>query len=182
MAKDKNFRWLENDIDNTLILKIVYEEDNDIKLYGIFNVMDVLELTGDELEIETANIDDLTNLLTLGIVRFVNISDNGDILDISFKNLYRLYENANVLGENNHQKLISSEDLDTFAIIDGKVQKNFFISSALINQASDDLMEVMKIACEFGGYGMQEKFDALSKITVINHKRLVNEEKERMLK
>ena len=40
----------------------------------------------------------------------------------------------------------------------------------------------MKISCEYGSYGMQEKMDALNKITIINHKRIVSDEKERTLK
>ena len=62
------------------------------------------------------------------------------------------------------------------------MENDFLILSALINEVSDDLNEVMKIAYEFGDYGMQEKFDALSKMTLINHRRLLNGEKERVLK
>ena len=39
------------------------------------------------------NIDDLTNLLTVGMVRFCNITDSQDILDVPFRNLYKLYYN-----------------------------------------------------------------------------------------
>ena len=33
----------------------------------------------------------------------------------------------------------------------------------------------MKIASVFGSYGMQEKMDALNEITLINHRRLKND-------
>lgn len=182
MTERNNFKWLTSDIDNTLILKVIYSKDGKTEEYGVFNVVDVLETTGDELEVMTANIDDLTNLLTLGIVRFVNIIDSSDVLDIPFRNLYLLYKNANVLGEDSEDKVMSFNELDTFSIIDGTVKNDFLVISALISEVSPELDEVMKIAYEFGNYSMQEKFDALSKITYINHRRLVTDEKERTLK
>ena len=84
---NSNFKWLTRDIDNSLILKVLYNDSD----YAVFNVLDVLEVTGDRLDVETANIDDLTNLLTVGMVRFYNINDVSDIVDIPFRNLYNLY-------------------------------------------------------------------------------------------
>lgn len=182
MTNRKNFRWLTNDINDTLILKVVYINNGEKEEYGVFNVTDVLETTGDELEVETANIDDLTNLLTLGIVRFTNVSDASDVLDIPFRKLYLLYKNANVLGYTEEEKLIPFSDLDTFSIIDGTVRNDLLLFSSVISNVTDDLNQVMKIAYEYGSYGMQEQFDALSKITLINHRRLVSDEKERILK
>lgn len=182
MTNKNNFMWLEDDIRNTLVLKVIHKNDNVDEFYGVFDVLDVLETTGDELSVETANIDDLTNLLVLGMVRFVNVDDSSDILDIPFRKIYLLYKYGNVLGENNENKLISFDELDTFSIIDGTVNNDFCVLSAVVNKLSDDLNEVMKIAYEFGDYGMQEKFDALSKITLINHRRIISDEKERVLK
>lgn len=179
---NNNFKWLMNDIDKTLILKVIYKRNDKEEEYGVFNVFDVLETTGEELEVKTANIDDLTSLLTLGIVRFVNILDSSDVLDIPFRNLYLLYQNANALGENTTSRVMSLEDLDIFSVIDGTVRNEFLVVSATINEPSAELDEVMKIAHEFGNYSMQEKFDALSKITVINHRRLVAEQKEKVLR
>ena len=177
-----NFKWLTGDIDKTLILKVMYKKDNVCEEYGVFNVSDVLETTGDELEVETANIDDLTKFLTMGIVRFTNVTDSSDILDIPFRNLYKLYQSANLLGVSSEQRLVSFNELDTFSVIDGTIRNDLLVFSAMISESSDDLNQVMKIAYEFGNYGMQEKFDALSKITLINHRRLVKDEKERTLK
>lgn len=182
MVKNNNFKWLTGDIDKTLVLKVLYKKDNIKEEYGVFNVIDVLETTGDLLEVETANIDDLTKFLTMGIVRFVNVSDSSDILDIPFRNLYKLYQGANVLGEITEVQYIPFQELDTFSVIDGTIRNDLFVFSATISEVTQDLDEVMKIAYEFGSYGMQEKFDALSKITVINHRRLINDEKERILK
>lgn len=182
MTERNNFKWLTSDIDNTLILRVIYSKNGKTEEYGVFNVIDVLETTGDELEVMTANIDDLTNLLTLGIVRFVNITDSSDVLDIPFRNLYLLYKNANVLGEVSNDRVVSFKELDTFSIIDGTIRNDYLVMSALVSEVSSELDEVMRIAHEFGNYSMQEKFDALSKVTYINHRRLVNDEKEKTLK
>ena len=179
---NKNFKWLTRDIDNTLVLKVVYKKNDIQEDYGVFNISDVLETTGEELEVETANIDDLTKFLTMGIVRFTNVSDVSDVLDIPFRNLYLLYENANMVGDVSEQKLISFGELDTFSVIDGTIRNDLLVFSATISEVSDDLKDVMKIAYEYGNYGMQEKIEALNKITLINHRRLINDEKERVLK
>ena len=178
---NNNFKWLINDIDSSLILKVIYKKDNVIEEYGAFNVNDVLETPCDELEISTGNINDLTNLLTLGIVRFININDKKDILEIPFRKLYLLYKNGNMLGEDNRNKLISFVDLDTFSVIDGTVRNDLLVFSALIDRPSNELEEVMRISYEYGSYGMQEKMNALEKITIINHRRIVNDEKEKTL-
>ena len=44
-----------------------------------------------------------------------------------------------------------------------------------------DKLEIIDIAKKYGNCGMQEKFNSLNKITEINHRRLVNEQKERNL-
>lgn len=177
---NSNFKWLTGDIDSSLILKIIYKKNSVQEEYAIFNVYDVLEVTGDKLEVETANIDDLTNLLTIGMVRFININDKSDVLDIPFRNLYMLYEDGNMLGENT-QKLIPFSKLDIFSVIDGTIRNDFLVFSAIINNISDDLREVMKIASEYGSYGMQEKFDALTRVNMINHRRLVDDIKNKNL-
>lgn len=178
MTNKNNFRWLTNDIDNTLVLKLIYKNSDGEEGYHIFNVLDVLETTGDKLDVKTANIDDLTNLLSLGIVRFVNVGDNSDILDIPFKKLYLLYKKASVLGEGVVGRAMSFSELDVFSVIDGVVSPEFLVMSSLINTVTEDLDRVMKIAYEFDSYSMQEKFDAMSEVTIINHRRLIADEKE----
>ena len=173
---NSNFRWLTYDIDNSIVLKVVNELDD--RQTTVYNVLDVLEVDGDKIDVKTANIDDLTNLLTIGIVRFANVNNQNDILDIPFRNLYKLYESSSVLG-NGENKYILSSSLDCFAVISGKTHKLLKIFPVLIRDISDDLKEVIKIAYSFGSYGMQEKFDALSEITMINHRRLLVDRKGR---
>lgn len=182
MAKKNNFSWIKNDIDNTLVLKVLYKKGEIQEEYGNFNVFDVLDTTGDKLEIETANIDDLTNFLTLGIVRFINMSDSSDILDIPFRNLYLLYKNAHNLEDISSGMLIPFNELDTFSVIDGTVRNDLLVFSATISDVSPELDEVMRIAYEFGNYGMQDRFDALDKVNLINHRRMINDDRERVLR
>ena len=178
---NNNFKWLANDIDNTLVLKVVSNENKDIS-YGAYCVMDVLEVDGDKIDVVTANIDDLTSLLTMGMIRFINISNSNDILDIPLRNIYSLYKNAKVLGKEKEGRLLSFKELDAFSVIKGKMRDDLLVFSGVIGDISDDLKNVMEIAYLFGSYGMQEKFDALCKITMINHQRLTNDKKERELR
>ena len=182
MARDKNFKWLLHDIDSTLVLKVVYLDNGKEEEYGVFNVMNVLETPCEELEVDTGNINDLTNLLTLGIVRFTNMIDLRDVVEIPFKKLYLLYKNACVLEDDKEGTLIPFSDVDTFSVIDGTIRNDLLLFSATIDKVSEDLSNVMKIAYEYDGYDMQEKFNALLKITEINHRRIMTEEKEKILK
>ena len=177
MTDNKNFKWLTNDIYSTLVLKVMSDKDT---ILGVFNISGILETTGEKLEVETANIDDLTNLLTLGMVRFTNVLDNSDILDIPFRNLYKLYKNANTLDANEKEKFLPFKEIDIFSVINGVVRNDLLLSSTVINKVSDDLNEVMRIASDFGNYGMQEKFDAMTKVTMINHRRLMSDKKENL--
>lgn len=177
MNNNKNFKWLINDIYSSIVLKIMLDQNTAL---GVFNISGILNTTGDKIEIESANIDDLTNFLNLSIVRFVNVLDENDILDIPFRNLYKLYETANQLEAIENERLIPFKELDTFSVINGVVRNDLLLSSTIINKISEDLDEIMKVASLFGKYGMQEKFDALVKITMINHRRIMNDIKENL--
>lgn len=179
MTSKDNFKWLIGDIDSTLVLKVVYKKENVCEDYGIFNIEDVLETPCDKLEIDAGNINDLTNLLTLGIVRFINTNNRSDVLEVPFRLLWLLYRDANVLGVENDEKFISFKELDTFSVIDGTVRNDLFVFSAKINEPSVDLRKVMEIAYEYGNYGMNEKIKALEEVDDINHKRLLTEVKNR---
>ena len=181
MTLNNNFKWLKNDIDSTLVIKIISNKSNNDN-YGVYYVYDILESDWDKIDVKFANIDDLTNLLTLGIVRFMNVVNEKDILDIPFRNLYKLYKNANVLGSEKKGKLTSFSELDTFSVIDGEVKDNLMVYSAVVDKVSDDINEIMKIAYEFGNYVMQQKFNALSRINIINHRRLLEDKKNSVSK
>ena len=176
---ENNFKWLINDIDSSLVLKVFSNNNDILEEYGVFNINDLLETPCEELEISTGNINDLTNLLTLGVVRFINVSNSKDVLEIPFRRLYLLYKNANILGLDNKNKLISFNELDSFSVIDGNVRDDLLVCSFVVDKTTIELDELMKISYEYGNYGMQEKMDALNKITIINHRRVVNDEKEK---
>ena len=82
MAINENFKWLKDDIDSTLVIKITNNDSNKNNNYGVYYVYDILENDWDKIDVKFGNIDDLTNLLTLGVVRFTNVSDQSDILEI----------------------------------------------------------------------------------------------------
>jgi hypothetical protein len=62
--------------------------------------------------------------------------------------------------------------LDAFSIIDGTVTKDCTIVSSVITNPTDDLVKVMDVASKFSSSSMQEKFDYMSDVTFINHRRL----------
>ena len=104
---NKNFKWLINDIDSSMIIKVLCGDGDIDSRCIVFNVFDLLSGTGDSIDIETANIDDLSKMLIFGVIRFVNVDDASDILDIPFRNLYMLYNKGSVIGSNNESVVVS---------------------------------------------------------------------------
>lgn len=198
---EKNFKWLMNDIDNTLVLKVVYMKNGIQEEYCVLNVIEVLETFCDKLDIAVGNINDLTNLLTLGVVRFANIVDSSDVIEIPFNKMYLLYHNGwrlpNVeipfsdidnkvnkfeITDYKEGKLISFNDLGIFSVIDGIVRNDLFLFPVVIDNVSNDLISVMEIAYKYNQYDMQEKFDALKKVDEINRRRLIRDFKNMHLR
>jgi len=179
MDKIYNFRWIVEDIYNSIILKLNYKDNEKKTYYGAYEVDNVLSPVGDELKIRFANIDDLTNLLHMGIIRFVKIENSEDIIDIPIKNISILFENSNDI-ESSNKKEITIDELDAFAVYDGKVvNKDFSISSYMIDEPSKYLEDFINIAKDFGNMGMQEKFDAIGNINLINYQRVNDDSKKR---
>ena len=147
---NNNFKWLASDIDNTLVLKVV---SNDMKKsYGAYCVLDVLEADGDKIDVTTANIGDLTSLLNLGMIRFINIGNGNDVLDIPLRKIYLLYKNAMILGGEQEGKLLSFKELDAFSVIKGKMRDDLLVFSGVIGDVTNELNDVMEIAYLFGSY------------------------------
>ena len=115
----------------------------------------------------------------VAIVKYTNggLMDS-DIIDIPLRNLIVLYRNGNVLGNTCVKKIVSFRELEAFSIIDGAITDDLEIIPALINKPSEDLYNVMRISSLYGEYGMQDKFNALSEITLINHRRLMRDNNE----
>lgn len=178
MKNKNNYYWLKNDISSSLILKVYSYNESVI---GTYEINEILETDGDNLDIKNANIDDLTSFISLSIVRFTNIINQDDIIDVPFRNLYKLYANANVLETIQQGRRISLKELDGFSVIDHKIKENIMIYPSIYNTVSDELLQIMKYSKEFGNYGMQQKFDTLSDINLINHKR-VNEDNKSIKK
>ena len=171
---NNNFKWLVNDIYNSIVINLCFRSGNRSILCGTFEVLDVLNTTGDELDIEFANIDDMTNLLTMGMVRFVRVDDIGDIIDIPFRNMYKLYEKVD--GENS----ISLEELDAFAIFDGAlIDKGYSLEISIVQELTDEMKKMIDVASKFGDLGMQANFDALTEVNMINYKRIQNDKRIR---
>lgn len=180
---NNNFKWLVNDIYDSIILKLYYNDNGNDVLCGSFEVFDFLDVVGDELDIEFANIDDITKMLTMGIVRFVNVDESSDIIDIPFRNMYKLYKNSNKLEDiSTSYNRVSLDELECFSIFDGasiSQGQGYFINGYLVSNQSEDLDSVMMIASNFGSLGMQEKFDALAKVNLVNYNRVRSDNKNK---
>lgn len=173
-----DYEWITQDINESIVLMIVdVKENGEIKQYNSYQAVDVIDVVGNDVSVGQANVNDLSNLLTIGTMRFKGIA-NGEILDISFRNLYKLYENANyiTLDVSNFKiinRLLGLDELNAFTIINGTLPGgNYKIIATVISGMSHDLKRLIELARDYGGMSMDEKFMALSEINQINDKRI----------
>jgi len=180
-----DYEWVTQDINNSLILMIVNIGSNgEFNQYNSYQAIDVIDVVGNDVSIGQANVNDLSNLLTVGTMRFKGLY-NDEILDISFSNLYKLYENANYITIDNCNpkivnRLLSLDELNAFTIIDGTIpSENYKIIATVIGEVSPDLTKIIELARDYGIMSLDEKFHALSQVNQINYKR-INRDKNRI--
>lgn len=172
-----NFSWIVKDIYDSLLINLFYKEEDGRTLCSSYEVASIIAPDGGKVNVGFANIDDITNLLTICSVRFVSVMDNRDIIDIPIRNMYRLYDNATRLGEEG-SGLVGLNDLDAFAILDGAmIRDKYLIMPVLVKKVSQELLEIINTSKEFGGLGMQEKFDAISSTNMLNYRKIRDDNK-----
>ena len=131
-----NFSWLVEDIYASLIIRLYYNDED----FGTYEACDIRDVTGSLVDIEFANIEDITNLLTLSVVRFINVIDKNSFIDIPIRNLYKLYEDDNFENMIISERDIDIKELDGFSLIDGVIgNNNYRIRVFVTNMISEDL-------------------------------------------
>lgn len=173
-----DYEWITQDINDSIVLMMVeVKENGEVKQYNSYQAVDVIDVVGNDVSVGQANVNDLSNLLTIGTMRFKGIANN-EILDIAFSNLYKLYENANQITLDMAKfkiinRLLGLDELNAFTIINGTVPGgNYKIIATVISEMSQDLRRVIELARDYGTMSMDEKFMALREINQINDGRI----------
>lgn len=166
MDKICDFNWLVHDVDNSIVIAVF----NGDKQVGIYQAVDILSSDMEEVEIKFANVNDLDKFLNYAVIRFYDIMNRLNVLDIPIRNLKRLYENSNILGEEGTNKRISVRGLANLLVVDGKNDSDkYSIEAVCFSEASDELKKIMDIASEYQTMDSQKKFDALTNINLTNY-------------
>ena len=170
---NSDYKWLVHDIYDSIIVSLFYLRNNELVLYGNYEVLAITDAVNQEVDIRFANVDDLTNLLNMGMFRFVNTRDNTEIIDIPIGKMRILFEKAINIDDNfSKENVIPISSLDAFSIIDGANQKDgYYVGVKKVKEPEDSLLEIFDIAMNFGEMNMQEKFNALEDTNMINFRR-----------
>lgn len=162
-----SFDWLIQEIDNSIILKLV----NTDGVIGVYQVSDlIMGYNFDKVAVKFANANDLINFINYGAVRFRDVNYPENIIDIPIKKVWRLFLNSNLIGKGNKKKS-SLKQLNAFVVYDKETLKDdALIYTYKVNNESDELRKVLKLAFNFDYLGMQDMFNALAKINLINYK------------
>jgi len=176
--KHYDYEWITRDLNDSIIIMLVeVKENGEIKQYNSYQAVDVVDVVGNDVSVGLANVNDLSNLLLLGTMRFKGISNN-EILDISFSNLYKLFESANVISLETGKiqminRLLSLAELNAFTIVEGTLPgDNYKIIATVINNVSNELKRLIELSRDYGTMSMDEKFLALKEINHLNEHRV----------
>lgn len=168
MDKIYDFNWMVRDID----ISIIFMLSKDNHVVSGYQVYGILSTDMNELAIKFANVDDLTNFVNYAVVRFVDVKNNNNIIDIPVRKLSLLYKNANKIEEGTSRKKIKLNELECFSVLNEEaISDGYLIEAINFNDVSDELTKVMDITANYFNMGMQEKFDALANINLINYQR-----------
>lgn len=167
--------WITKELNDSIVLNLV---DSNMKLYSSYEAVDLINVVGDDVSIRLANINDLSNLLQYGVMRFRCLTHLNEYVDIPLRNIYKLYENANIMKLSstrmefpNITKSLSS--LDAFMVINKRqiFDKEYSFLTTIISDPSEELEKLLNISKEYGSMDMNEKFIALTKVDLYNYRK-----------
>ena len=160
--KNMDFSWIIKDINETLIIKAFYREGTSNFEVCNYSAKELLSTTGDKLLIEESNVSDISNFLNMGIVRFGN--SNGGIMDIPFRSIYMLYNNAiDFYKDNESSNIVDFSSTEGFS-----VQKIYDLQSFIISTIPSNLLEIIEIAKNFSIMDSNKRYKALVRVMEIN--------------
>ncbi len=166
MDKTYDFNWMTSEIDNSIVFGLI----KDGKVVSTYQVSYLLTGEMNQIEVKFANIDDLEKFINFAVVRFYDIANQYNIIDIPLRELKKLYDNSND-WDNNKNKRIKLSDLDCFSVIEGKRNnKEYLIEVVKIQEVSEEFMMILKICSDYGKRGMSEKYDALYEVNSTNYR------------
>ena len=167
MDKVYDFGWMVNEIDNSIA--IVLTKDNlTLSTYQISHI-----LTGDmkQMEVKFANVEDLENFVLYAVVRFYDVRNRKNIIDIPVRKLKQIYENSNKYDSEKKKKKIKLGELECFSVVnDGTYNDDIAIEVISFDEISDGLKKIIDLCSKYGKMNMMEKFDALCDINLINYR------------
>ena len=162
-----HFDWVVNEIDQSIILKLV---DGD-KVIGLYQVSEFGYDLG-KIDVKFAAVNDLTNLLTLSTILFRDVSEEKNTIRIPLRKALLLFSRSNKIGEKK-ERSINIKDLEAFIVRDGELLKgNYQICAYQVNHESEELKELMEAAYDFGNLGMTETIEALKKVNLLNYHKM----------
>lgn len=155
---DNNFLWVLRDISKRYVLKVFYKDMDGNNTFGVFNAKEINRLDNSELSVSDGNIADIDNLF-MGMVRFVNDTDDSLILDIPLRNLYMLESDKKVCSKN-----INFSNLYGFSPIDILDMEVYYM-----DDISSNLIWIEGAFKDYFGMNNQDKFMVIKKFNEINN-------------
>ena len=168
MDKVYDFNWMTSEIDNSIVFGLI----KDGKFVSTYQVSYLLTSDMHRIEVKFANIKDLEDFINFAVVRFYDIANQYNIIDIPLRKLKVLFDRSND-WDNNKKKRIKLSELDCFSVIDGKRNNGeYSIEVVKYQDVSEEFMSVLLICSDYCEQrGLMEKYDALVDVNSANVRR-----------
>ena len=166
MDKVYDFNWMNSEIDNSVVLALI--KDN--KVVSNYQVNYILTSDMNQVEVKFANIDDLEQFVNYAVIRFYDITNKYNIIDIPIRKLKELYDKSNDVEDTTDRKRIKFSDLECFSVINGKTNsEDYSIEVVKFQEVSDEFMKIITICSKYNKMDTMEKFEALGEINLTNY-------------
>lgn len=169
------FKWIINDIENSLFITLIYKNS---KLVSQFEAYSLVDISGNELLINSIRVNDLRNLITSSFVRFKSncfseLLDNVYI-DIPLRNVYMLYDNADIFMPLDNKMVLNNvvlpiDVIEAFSIMDGFIiGDNYGVKATMIKNKTLELDKLLNICKNYNKMDMDSQFYSLCEVKKLN--------------
>ena len=154
-----DFDFVIDDINNSYRLKVFYKDIDGNLVSSSFLAKELIKLDMSKIDIDSEKIADLDNFL-LGMVRFVSEENDKFFIDIPLRSMY-IFD-----GNDTIAKSIDIKGMGAFSPID-----ILHVELYYMDNISDELREIFKLSKKYFKMGMQDKFNAFTRINELSKER-----------
>lgn len=167
-----NFEWLGEDIFKSLLLKVYVVVDGVTKSIN-YDYGNIFSPDMNELKVRDGNVDEITKLLTMSVVRFYpSICERGvSYIDIYLHKMFDIYDRAtDMIKGKGGENIPFDNQMIAFSLMKGK-----WIASFIVDKPTEELRMVLELSkrITYNDLGLYDRHQLLMTVNDINYRRKI---------